>query len=145
MVSIALNDGRFATCSKDGTIMIYNYKTGRPDLIIKEHNDCVYYILQLSSGNLASCSKDTTIKIFNIKNNSYQLLQTFYYHNRCVNKIIELYNKKLISCSFDSSVIIYSKDNTYKYIKDYKININGYCYCVIQTKENEICYDESHS
>ena len=73
--AIALNDGRFATCSKDGTIMIYNYKTGRPDLIIKEHNDCVYYILQLSSGNLASCSKDTTIKIFNIKNNNYKIIQ----------------------------------------------------------------------
>ena len=112
--AIALNDGRFATCSKDGSIMIYNDKIGRPDLIIKEHNDCVYSILQLSSGMLASCSKDTTIKIFNIKNNNYQLLQALYHHNRCVNKIIELNNKQLISCSFDSSVIIYSKDSTNK-------------------------------
>ena len=60
-------------------------------------------------------------------------------------KIIVLNNKKLISCSDDSSVIIYSKDNN-KYTKDYKINTDGtYCYCVIQTKENEICYDEFHT
>ena len=143
--AIALNDGRFATCSKDGSIVIYNDKTGRPDLIIKEHQDCVYYILQLSSGMLASCSKDKTIKIFNIKYNNYQLLQTLNHHTRCVNKIIELKNKKLVSCSFDSSVIIYSKDNNNKYKKDYKITTNGFCYCVIQTKENEICYDDSHN
>ena len=61
-----------------------------------------------------------------------------------MNKINELNNRKLISCSDDFSVIIYSKDNN-KYTKDYKIATNGYCYCVIQTKENEICYDEFHT
>ena len=53
---------------------------------------------------------------------------------------------KLISYSGDTSVIIYSKDNNNKYTKDYKITTNGtHCCCVIQTKENEICYDEFHS
>ena len=28
---------------------------------------------------------------------------------------------------------------------NYKITTDGYCFCVIQTKENEICYDEFHS
>ena len=110
--------------------------------MIQEHNDWVNYILQLNTGMLASCSDDKSIKIFNIKYNNYQLLQTLNYHNSCVNKIIELNNGKLISCSYDSSVIIYSKDNNNKYTKDYKITTDGTtCACVIQTKENEICYD----
>ena len=141
-----LNDGRFATCSDDGSIIIYNDKTSKPDLVIQEHNDWVNYILQLSTGMLASCSSDKSIKIFNIKYNNYQLLQTLNYHNSYVYKIIELNNRKLISCSDDSSVIIYSKDNNNKYTKDYKITTDGTrCFCVIQTKENEICYDERHS
>ena len=93
---------------------------------------------------LASCSYDKSIKIFNIKYNNYQLLQTLNYHNIPVHKIIELSNRKLISCSFDSSVIIYSKDNDNKYTKDYKITTDDYCICIIQTKENEICYHEFH-
>ena len=33
--STVLNDGRFATCSSDKSIIIYNNKTFKPDLIIK--------------------------------------------------------------------------------------------------------------
>ena len=61
--SIVLNDGRFATCSNDGSIIIYNNKTSKPDLVIQENNDWAIYILQLSTGMLASCSYDQTIKI----------------------------------------------------------------------------------
>ena len=85
--------------------------------------------------------KDNTIKIYNIKNNTYQVLQTLNYYYDEVNKIIELTNKKLISCSHDSSIIIYSKDNN-KYIKESDIKTVGRCWCIIQTKENEICYNE---
>ena len=145
MCATVLNDGRFATCAWDGSIIIYNNKTRKPDLVIQEHNICVNYILQLSTGMLVSCSWDKSIKIFNIKHNNYQLLQTLNYHNNFVYKVIELNNKNLISCSHDSSVIIYSKDNNNKYTKDYKITTNSDCFCVIQTKENEICYDELHS
>jgi WD40 repeat protein len=137
--SIVLNDGRFATCSNDNSIIIYNNKTFKPDLIIKEHTDSVIYILQLSSGMLASCSGDQTIKIFNINNNNYEVFQTLQYHQDSVYKIIELNNKKLVSCSGDCSIIVYSIDNN-KYKKDYHIKTNGFCFCVIQTKVNEICY-----
>ena len=58
-------------------------------------------------------------------------------------KIIELTNKKnLISCSDDYSFIVYSKDKN-KYKKDYSIKTSGPCNCIIQTKENEICYHEN--
>ena len=144
MSSIILNDGRFATCSYDKSIIIYNNKTFKPDLIIKEHNNVVNDILQLSSGMLASCSDDNTIKIFNIKNNTYEVVQTLKYHKGGIIKIIELTNKKnLISCSDDYSFIVYSKDNNNKYTKDYDIITNAKCFCIIQTKENEICYHEN--
>ena len=139
--SVLLNDGRFVTGSLDKSIIIYNKKTFKPDLIIKEHKYSVSYLLQLSSGLLASCSGDYTIKIFNINNNNYKIEQTLNEHKDWVNGIIELNNKKLISCSGDKSIIIYSKVNN-KYKKDYKLNINDVCWNVIQTQENEICYSE---
>ena len=37
--STVLKDGRFVTGSKDKSIIIYNNKTFKPDLIIKEHKD----------------------------------------------------------------------------------------------------------
>ena len=42
---IVLNDGRFATCSMDKSIIIYNKKTFKPDLIIKEDIYTVFYIM----------------------------------------------------------------------------------------------------
>ena len=136
-----MNDGRLVSCSNDKSIIIYNKETYKPDLIIKEHSGAVNYIIQLSSGILASCSFDESIKLFNIKENKYEVLQTLNDHTDWVNKIIELKNKTLVSCSDDNSIIFYIKDNI-KYKKDYQISTNGYCYNIIQTKDNEICYNE---
>ena len=51
-----LNDGRLVSGSYDNSIIIYNKTTFQPDLIIKEHNDSICYIIKISSGNLVSCS-----------------------------------------------------------------------------------------
>ena len=134
-----MKDGRLVSGSEDKSIIIYNKITYQPDLVIKEHNDSVYCILQLSSGILASCSKDKTIKLFNIKENEYEIIQTLEYHTKAVYKLIELKNNNLISCSDDNSLIIYSKQNN-KYIKDFQIETNNRCSSVIQTKDTEICY-----
>ena len=143
--STILNDGRIVTCSDDESIIIYNNKTFKPELIIKEHTEPVNYILKLFSGMLASCSNDSTIKIFNIKYKNYELLQTLNYHKDWVYKIIELNNKKLVSCSYNSPIFVYSKDNNNKYTKDYDIITNAKCFCIIQTKENEICYNDENA
>ena len=58
---LQLKDGRFATCSSDNSIIIYNNKTFNPDLIIKEHTGYINYIIQLNSCILASFSDDKTI------------------------------------------------------------------------------------
>ena len=139
--STILKDGRFVTGSGDKSIIIYNNKTFKSELTIKEHNDYIYCLTQLSSGILASCSGDKTIKLYNIKANEYQVIQTINYHTNSVYKIIELNNKKLVSCSGDESIIFYFKDNN-EYIKDYQIKTNGICSPVIQTKDNEIFYSE---
>ena len=140
--STLLNDGRFATGSGDNSIIIYNNKTFKPDLIIKEHSSTVYYLTQLSSGILASCSYDKTIKLFNITNNQYQIIQNLNYHDDKINQIIELNNKKLVSCSFnDKFIIFYCRDNN-EYKFDFKFQINGSCSHIIQTKDNEICYSK---
>ena len=135
-----LKDGRLVSGSFDKSIIIYNKKTYQPDLIIKEHTDAINCLTTLSSGTLASCSWDNKIKLFNIKENKYEVLQTLNDHADCVYKIIELRNKSLVSCSADNSIIFYNKDNNNKYTQDNKLNINGICYSVIETKDNEICY-----
>ena len=142
-----LKDGRFATGSDDGSIIIYNNQTFDPDIIIRDHFGEVYCILQLSSGILASCSKDKTIKLFDINGYEYNVIQTIdysihlkkdiYYSERflyIVKEIIELKNKNLIFSS-DREIYFYYKDN-HEYIIDYSIETYG---SVIQTKENEIC------
>ena len=105
LCSTILKDGRFATCSDDHSIIIYNNKTFKPDLTIKEHSSDNYCITQLSSDVLASASLDKTIKLFNINGNSYNVLQTLSHHTNTVYKIIELKDKKLVSCSEDKSII----------------------------------------
>ena len=139
-----MNDGRLVSGSYDNSIIIYDKTTYRPDLIIREHSGPVFCVTQLSSGILASCSDDKLIKLFNIKGNEYEVLQTLNFHTSTVRKIIEFKNKTLASCSDDSSILFYFKDNS-KYKKDYKISTNGYCFSIIQTKDNEICYSESNN
>jgi len=136
-----MNDGRLVSGCGYCSIIIYNKETYKPDLIINEHTNYVVCIIQLSSGILASCSQDHSIKLFNIKGNEYEVLQTLNYHTDDVTKIIELKNKTLVSCSVDKSIIFYIKDNL-KYKKDYQISANHSCYNIIQTKDNEICYNE---
>ena len=125
------------------SIIIYNNKTFKPDLIIKEHNWGVTCLIQLNSGELVSCSCDNTIKLYNIIENEYKVIQTLNEHKAQVNKIIELKNKKLASCSWDESIIFYNKVNN-EYKKDYSISTNGTNGPIIQTKDNEICYYESN-
>ena len=141
---IVLKDGRFATGSGDHTIIIYNNKTFKPDLTIKEHSDSVNSLTQLSSDILVSCSDDKTIKLYEIKGNEYKIIQTLNNHTNYVYGLIELTNKKLVSYSYDFSIIFYFKDNN-QYIKDYHINVSGYAFRMIQTKENEICFAGNES
>ena len=106
--STVLKDGRFATCSLDNSIIIYNNKTFKPDITINEHSSHVYCIIQLSCGLLASCSDDKTIILYNINGKKFTVMQTLNDHTDSVFHIIELKNKKLLSCSCDETINIYN-------------------------------------
>ena len=136
-----LKDGRLVSGSGDSYIIVYNKLTYQRDIIIKEHKGDVNCIITLSSGELVSCSADKEIKIFTIENNKYKILQTLKNHTHTVYKIVQLKNKNLVSCSADSSIIFYNKNNL-GFISNFKIETNGGCYFVIQTKDNELCYSE---
>ena len=143
--SAVLKDGRIATGSKDKEIIVFNNKTFKPDLTIKEHNGVVVNMIELSTGYLASCSEDKTIKIYDVGLKTYKVIQTLKDHTGWVSKIIELNNKQLVSCSKDKTLIFYNKDKDgIKYKKDFSITTNGWNGPVIQTKDNEICYYESN-
>ena len=118
------------------SIIIYNKRTYKPELIIKEHSDKINCLKELSSGILASCSWDNTIKLFQINRSGYCLLQTLNYHNNDVYKIIELKKSNQL---YDKSIIFYSKLNN-GYTIDYKLDTSNFCYSLIQTKNNEIRY-----
>ena len=135
-----LDDGRLVSSSIDKQIIIYNKKTYKPDLIIKEFNDWISCIIKLKRNILASCSYDSYIKLFKIKDNNYEILQILK-HWRAVNKIIELKNTNLASCSDDKSIILFQKENS-KYEKKYEISTRAACFSLVQTKDNEICYLE---
>ena len=140
-----LKDGRIATGSKDKEIIVFNNKTFKPDLTIKEHNGVVVNMIELSTGYLASCSEDKTIKIYDVGLKTYKVIQTLKDHTGWVSKIIELNNKQLVSCSKDKTLIFYNKDKDgIKYKKDFSITTNGWNGPVIQTKDNEIFYYESN-
>ena len=132
-----MNDGRLASGSRNGKIIIYNEKTYQPDIIMKEHNDGVCCIIQLNNGILASCSMDNTIKLFTIDGKNYKIVQELSCHKGEVYKIIELKNKSLVSCSKDSYIKFYL-NNKSEYKEDFSIKTNG-CISIIQIKENELC------
>ena len=100
-------------------------------------------LIELSSGIFASCSADKTIKLFSVSNNNYKLKQTLNDHSNWIFTIIELSNKSLVSGSSDHTIIFYNKDNN-QYMKDYQLKCKNDSQCanIIQTKENEIAYDE---
>ena len=156
--STVLKDGRFAIGFDDSLIIIYNNQTFEPDIIIRDHKEEVYCILQLSSGILASCSKDKTIKLFSINKYEYNVIKTIeiikdklknkYYDERyyIVKEIIELKNKNLLFYSPGEIYFFYKDNNEYKIDYSFAIYICANVFkSIIQTKDNEICYNDKRN
>ena len=133
---IELDDGRLVSGSGDYNIIIYNKRTFKPDIIIKEHQKPITCLTKLNSNKLISCSYE--IKIFKIKHNNYEILQILEFDKSRIFKIIELKNKNLISCTSDQLIMLYSNNND-NYQKDYQMLLKNEFRSIIQTKETEIC------
>jgi len=65
---LLLNNGKFASCSDDKTIRIWNFDKTIPEKVLRGHTDVVLNIIMLQSGLLRNASLDGTIKIWNIEN-----------------------------------------------------------------------------
>ena len=142
-----LRDGRLISSSYDKLINIYDEKTYKLVLTIKEHTGWVFYVEEIDYRIIASCSNDYKIKIYKLlPDNKYTLMQTLAEHSYGVYKIIKLSNHQLASCSHDGYIKIWQKSGSkYNVISDMKIyntSVNN----IIQTKINEIVsLDSEHS
>ena len=111
---ILLNDGRLASCSKDGLIKIYSKDSlDYIDILIDIHNqESVTSIYQLKNNKIVSTGEDKLIKIIKLlPNNEFEIEQTLIGHKDKINQCIELSNNRLISCGDDGRIIIWDNNN----------------------------------
>lgn len=125
-----LQDGRFASCSSDESIKIYNQYSFECELSFIGHIGSCTYIDQLDNGKLLSSSGDGIIKIWSINQNSFNCIQTIFdAHFDWINKIISLPDNRFASSSYDMTVKIWKLFSS-EYGLDYKLKkIN----CIIKT------------
>ncbi len=72
---LQLQDGRLASAGNDGSINIYNNETFNVELIINEHKESIYDLIQLKNEILVSCSYyDKKMNMYQLENNNYKLL-----------------------------------------------------------------------
>ena len=62
-----MKNGQIASCSRDGSVKIWDPKSGKNIRTIKAHTEFVYTITQLRDGSLASGSADNLIKLWDPK------------------------------------------------------------------------------
>lgn len=106
-----LDDGRFASCSSDKTIKIFNPETYECELTLIGHTDSVVYITLLKSGILLSSSDDRTVRFWKVFKDNYISFETLNTeHTRGVTKVIELTNNRIASCSYDGSIKIWDNN-----------------------------------
>ena len=115
MCLLILNDGRLASSSDDGSIIIYDKETFNPQCEIKEFEYAVNNIIQLSYNNylISSCA-DKTITIIKLTSlTTYNIISILDNHFLSVNRVIELDNFEIASCSDDQTVKIYKYNENY--------------------------------
>ena len=136
-----LKDGRLAASSS--FIIIYNKKTFKSEITIKEHSGYVHYITQLKNNNFVSVGDDCYINIYNIFEDKYLVLQKVKAHTGNIYKLRELDNDRFMTCSSDSYIKFFFKENN-EYKEDYSFqdgdSSNNYIFNILRTKEGEIAY-----
>ena len=59
-----LGGGLLASCSRDNTVKVWDYRTGECLFILKEHTRAVLTMAMWPDGRVASCSMDRTIRVW---------------------------------------------------------------------------------
>lgn len=130
-----LKDGRFATCSDDDKIKVFDPNTYECTLTLVGHSSSINYISTLENGLIVSGSSDDQIKIWEISETEYKCLKTLKGHTRGVLKVIKLSKNRICSCSDDKTIKIWSS-TTYECIKTL-YGHTDYIWSVIELKNKK--------
>lgn len=135
-----LKDGRLAASSS--FIIIYNKKTFKSEITIKEHSSYVSYITQFKNNNFVSVGDDGYINIYNIFEDKYLVLQKIEAHSGSIYKLRELDNDRFMIGSCNGYIKFYFKENN-EYKEDYSFQDgSNYIFNILRTKEGEIVYSQ---
>jgi WD40 repeat protein len=96
------DETRFATCSDDATIMIWDISKDEPIKELHGHNDRIWNLIKLHNGNLVSSSSDKSIKLWDPYKGKCE--KTFSGHTDFVSAIVELPRLNLLSGSHDKTL-----------------------------------------
>ena len=133
---IKLTSGKFASCSADGTIIIWDDYLMEMNVKIQAHKLSVNSICEIENNILISCSNDKSIKLWDM-NDDYKLIKTIiinqpvisifklkdgFFSSFAGNKI-DIYSNKKYECIFtkiisDVSFLCYINNNIFAASKD---------------------------
>jgi len=113
-VILLQKESKFATCSEDRKIIIYQIENDSP-LKTLTTNSHVNNIIELRNGNLVSSHKDGKVKIWNSK--SYACEVTLFGHNTWTLPLLELPEDKLVSGDGDGKIKVWDL-TSYKWVQD---------------------------
>jgi WD40 repeat protein len=110
---LLLNDGRFATGSRDRSIKIHKISSDCSHhetviTIANSHDHDVINLCQLSNGTLVSCGNDYVIKLWKLTDTSYEHLAVLKGHEDCVYKVTALTHNRIASTSCDLTLHIWN-------------------------------------
>jgi WD40 repeat protein len=144
---LILQDGRLASCSKDGSIKIFTLfdSSFSCDITIPDahESNVVNYINQLPDGTLVSCGGDKSIKMWNLSKTSVELKAVLEGHSDYVYKVIPLSQNRIGSCAADQTIIIWNGSAPYKEIKTLRGHTN-WVNSILQLNNREIIVSGSY-
>ena len=144
---IKFPSGKFATCSNDKSIIIYNENKEINLIIENAHEKKVTCICIFIENLLISSSME--IKIWEIKNFYFRKIQVLNFHNEYINKIIKLNDEYFASAGEDKNIIIYkyipnlNKFEKFTILNGNKNGIDGMIYfddLLISVSDNEVIF-----
>ena len=144
---IKFPSGKFATCSNDKSIIIYNENKEINLIIENAHEKKVTCICIFTENLLISSSME--IKIWEIKNFYFRKIQVLNFHNEYINKIIKLNDEYFASAGEDKNIIIYkyipnlNKFEKFTILNGNKNGIDGMIYfddLLISVSDNEVIF-----
>ena len=82
---VKCNEEKFASCSNDKSIIIWNFENKKQIRRIKAHDDCVLALIKLKNGNLCSGGADLLTKIWKWETGEFLYkLEGYYNWIRCI-------------------------------------------------------------